>query len=95
LVLEFFNSLNKLGIEDIHTPRYPHTNLRGSVGKDCYLIRDNIQDGSVVTKHVTSSNMLADAFTKPFGKETFSTMICKLGVLDIHSRSIFRKTKLF
>lgn len=44
---------------------------------------------------LTSSNMLADAFTKPFGKETFSTIICKLGVLDIHSPTIFRKTKLF
>ena len=52
---------------------------------DCHFIRDKIQDGSVVTKHIASTNQLADVFTKPLGKETFSTMIHKLGVLDIHS----------
>jgi hypothetical protein len=52
---------------------------------DCHFIRDKIQDGSIVTKHVTSANQLADVFTKPLGKEVFSTMIRKLGVLDIHS----------
>ncbi|XP_020270654.1 LOW QUALITY PROTEIN: uncharacterized protein LOC109845793 [Asparagus officinalis] len=52
---------------------------------DCHFIRDKIQDGSVVTKHVASTNQLADVFTKPLGKEAFSTMIRKLGVLDIHS----------
>jgi hypothetical protein len=52
---------------------------------DCHFIRDKIQDGSIVTKFVTSANQLADVFTKPLGKENFSTMIHKLGVLDIHS----------
>ena len=52
---------------------------------DCYFIYEKIQDGSIVTKHVASTNQLADAFTKPLGKEIFSTMIRKLGVLDIHS----------
>ncbi|KAL6320644.1 hypothetical protein AAG906_008644 [Vitis piasezkii] len=52
---------------------------------DCHFIRDKIQDGSVVTKHIASTDQLADVFTKPLGKETFSTIIHKLGVLDIHS----------
>ncbi|RVW84581.1 Retrovirus-related Pol polyprotein from transposon RE1 [Vitis vinifera] len=52
---------------------------------DCHFIRDKIQDGSVVTKHIASTDQLADVFTKPLGKETFSTMIHNLGVLDIHS----------
>jgi hypothetical protein len=52
---------------------------------DCHFIRDKIQDGSIVTKHVASTNQLADVFTKPLGMEAFSTMIRKLGVLDIHS----------
>ena len=52
---------------------------------DCPFIRDKIQDGSIVTKHVASTNQLADIFTKPLGKEAFSTMMCKLVVLDIHS----------
>ncbi|RVX20566.1 Retrovirus-related Pol polyprotein from transposon RE1 [Vitis vinifera] len=52
---------------------------------DCHFIHDKIQNGSVVTKHIASTDQLADVFTKPLGKETFSTMIHKLGVLDIHS----------
>lgn len=52
---------------------------------NCHFIRDKIQDGSVMTKFVTSTNQLADVFTKPLGKEIFSNMIRKLGVLDIHS----------
>jgi hypothetical protein len=40
---------------------------------DCHFIRDKIQDGSIMTKFVTSAEQLADVFTKP------------LGVLNIHS----------
>ncbi|KAM2129542.1 hypothetical protein ACFX1R_009206 [Malus domestica] len=52
---------------------------------DCHFIRDKIQDGSVVTRFVPSSNQLADVLTKPLGKDTFSKIIHKLGVLNIHS----------
>jgi hypothetical protein len=52
---------------------------------DCHFIWDKIQDGSITTEFVTSAEQLADVFTKPLGKESFSTMIRKLGVLDIHS----------
>ncbi|RVX22254.1 Retrovirus-related Pol polyprotein from transposon RE2 [Vitis vinifera] len=52
---------------------------------DCHFIRDKIQDGSIVTKHVASKNQLANVFTKPLGNEVFLTMMGKLGVLDIHS----------
>ena len=52
---------------------------------DCHFVRDKIQDGSIVTRFVPSSNQLADVLTKPLGKETFSKIIHKLGVLNIHS----------
>jgi hypothetical protein len=52
---------------------------------DCHFIWDKIQDGSIMTEFDTSAEQLADVFTKPLGKESFSTMICKLGVLDVHS----------
>ncbi|KAM1681408.1 hypothetical protein ACFX2K_038957 [Malus domestica] len=52
---------------------------------DCHFIRDKIQDGSVITRYIPSSNQLADVFTKALGKEAFSSIICKLGVLDVHS----------
>ncbi|KAK0589611.1 hypothetical protein LWI29_016288 [Acer saccharum] len=52
---------------------------------DCHYIKDKIQDGSVVTRHVGSAHQLADVLTKPLGKEIFVPMIHKLGVQDIHS----------
>ena len=52
---------------------------------DCHFIRDKIQNGWVVTRHVGSSHQLADVFTKALGKESFIPMVHKLGVLDIHS----------
>ncbi|CAL2261909.1 unnamed protein product [Prunus armeniaca] len=52
---------------------------------DCHFIRDKIQHGSVTTKHVSSSQQVADIFTKALGKDDFARMSRKLGVLDIHS----------
>ncbi|XP_016647585.1 PREDICTED: uncharacterized mitochondrial protein AtMg00810-like [Prunus mume] len=52
---------------------------------DCHFIHDKILDGTISTWHVNSSQQLADTFAKPLGKEKFSTMLRKLGVLDIHS----------
>lgn len=34
---------------------------------DCHFVRDNVQDGSIVTKHTGSSQQLADVFTKALG----------------------------
>jgi hypothetical protein len=52
---------------------------------DCHYIRDKIQDGSVITRYVSSAHQLADILTKPLGKENFVPMIRKLRVQDIHS----------
>ena len=52
---------------------------------DCHYIRDNIQDGFVITRHVHSEHQLTDILTKLLGKEMFLSMIHKLGVQDIHS----------
>ncbi|CAL8138472.1 unnamed protein product [Prunus armeniaca] len=52
---------------------------------DCHFIRDKIADGTVATEYVRTTHQLADLFTKPLGKNKFSTLIRKLGVLDIHS----------
>jgi len=42
-------------------------------------LNNKIQDGSVATKYVPSTEQHADVFTKSLGKETFSTMKRKLG----------------
>ncbi|CAL2245487.1 unnamed protein product [Prunus armeniaca] len=52
---------------------------------DCHFIRDKIQEGSIVTKYIASAQQIADVFTKPLGKDDFTSMLGKLGVLDIHS----------
>ncbi|KAL6314545.1 hypothetical protein AAG906_026884 [Vitis piasezkii] len=52
---------------------------------DCHYIRDKIQNGSIITRHVSSAHQLVDILTKPLGKEFFAPMIRKLGVQDIHS----------
>jgi hypothetical protein len=52
---------------------------------DCHFIRDKILQGEVVTRYVISSQQLVDVFTKALGKEKFKQLICKLGVIDIHS----------
>ncbi|XP_062028543.1 uncharacterized mitochondrial protein AtMg00810-like [Rosa rugosa] len=52
---------------------------------DCHFIRDKILNGSVSTRYVGSLQQLADIFTKALGKDKFKALLCKLGVLDIHS----------
>lgn len=47
---------------------------------DCHYIRDKIQDGSIIRRHVSSVHQLADILTKPLGNEIFAPMIRKLGV---------------
>jgi len=42
---------------------------------DSHYIRDKVQDGSVITRHVNSEHQLTDIFTKHLGKESFVSMI--------------------
>ncbi|KAI5349570.1 hypothetical protein L3X38_002458 [Prunus dulcis] len=52
---------------------------------DYHFTRDKIQEGLTVTKYVASAQQIADVFTKPLGKDAFTSMLRKLEVLDIHS----------
>ena len=52
---------------------------------DCHFIRDKIQAGILKTLHICSAHQLADIFTKPLGFVSFSHLLSKLGVLNIHS----------
>ncbi|BBG97329.1 wall-associated kinase 2 [Prunus dulcis] len=52
---------------------------------DCHFIRDKIQEGLIVTQHVSLSSQLAGILTKALGREEFNNLVCKLRVLDIHS----------
>lgn len=52
---------------------------------DCHYIRDEIQDGNIVTIHVRTYNQLADILTKALGKQQFEFLLGKLGIRDPHA----------
>ena len=52
---------------------------------DCLFLHDKIQVGLLKTLHVSSAHQLADIFTKPLGFVQFSSLLSKLGIMNIHS----------
>lgn len=54
---------------------------------DCHLVREKLQAKLFHLLSITSSNQLADVFTKALDLTPFKTFVSKLGVMDIHSPS--------
>ncbi|XP_022887310.1 uncharacterized protein LOC111403142 [Olea europaea var. sylvestris] len=54
---------------------------------DCHLIRDKIQEGSIITAHVPTHSQLADIFTKALSSSVLTTLLSKMGIVDIYSPS--------
>lgn len=52
---------------------------------DCHAVRDEIQSGNITTHPVSTTQQLADIFTKPLGKQSFENFRQKLGILDLHA----------
>ena len=52
---------------------------------DCHYVRDAIQAGLIGTSHVSTSEQLADIFTKALGKRQFTYLLGKLGICDLHA----------
>lgn len=52
---------------------------------DCHLISEKIQADLICTLHATSASQLVDIFTKPLGFLLFTTLLHKIGILDIYS----------
>ncbi|GAA0150971.1 transmembrane signal receptor [Lithospermum erythrorhizon] len=52
---------------------------------DCHYVRDAIQDGLIVTAHVSTKEQLTDIFTKALGKRKFLYLLCKLGISNLHA----------
>lgn len=50
---------------------------------DYYLIRDKVQEGSIVTRHVNSKQQIADIFTKPLSNWLFKEYMIKMRVENI------------
>lgn len=52
---------------------------------DCHYIRDAIQEGLLTTHHVSTTEQLADIFTKALGSRQFFYLLRKLGICDPHA----------
>ncbi|KAI5325055.1 hypothetical protein L3X38_034129 [Prunus dulcis] len=52
---------------------------------DCHVVREKIQNGSIRTAYIPSTEQLADVFTKSLGKDQFQRLKNKLGILDLHT----------
>uniref|UniRef100_A0A1J3IF73 Copia protein n=1 Tax=Noccaea caerulescens TaxID=107243 RepID=A0A1J3IF73_NOCCA len=55
------------------------------VETDCRFIRDEIVRGVIKTTHVSTTNQLADIFTKALGRKEFDGFLRKLGICDLHT----------
>ncbi|CAI9775670.1 unnamed protein product [Fraxinus pennsylvanica] len=51
---------------------------------DCHLVRDRVQANKVKMLHTTSQQQLADLLIKPLAGNRFTTLLSKMGVLNIH-----------
>ena len=52
---------------------------------DCHFIRDKVLMGVISTPHVTSSDQLADIFTKSVISVSYDCLGSKLGMFDLYS----------
>ncbi|GAA0167769.1 hypothetical protein LIER_22628 [Lithospermum erythrorhizon] len=52
---------------------------------DCHFLCDAIVDGLIATTYVSTSEQLADIFTKTLGKRQFKYLLCKLGIRNFHA----------
>ncbi|KAH9685170.1 retrovirus-related pol polyprotein from transposon RE1 [Citrus sinensis] len=49
---------------------------------DYHFVRDKVFEGSLKVSHVSTTEQLADLFTKPLAKQRFLTLRSKIGVFD-------------
>ncbi|KAF5482137.1 hypothetical protein F2P56_002728 [Juglans regia] len=81
---------NKSAIQ-IATNSVFHERTKIYIEIDCHFVRDKIQDSSIKLFYVNSHIRLVDCFTKPLGFPLFSTLLSKLGIIDIHAPALVVK----
>ena len=52
---------------------------------DCHSVRDAMEDRLIVTRHVRTTEQLADLMTKALGSAQFHYLLNKLGVRNLHA----------
>lgn len=57
------------------------------VEADCHFVRNGVQDGTLITHHVKTTDQLADILTKSLDAHQFNYLLGKMGVRDLHAPS--------
>jgi hypothetical protein len=52
---------------------------------DCHVVCEKLQSGLITTRHISTSNQLANIFTKALGRDHFQALSRKLGITDLHA----------
>ena len=52
---------------------------------DCHIVRDKVLEKVIKLIHVRTHCQLADLLTKALNFNQFSSLICKIGMVNIHS----------
>jgi len=69
----------------LHIPANPVFNeITKHLEIDCHLVRDKLQAGIMKLLLVSSSDQLADFFTKPLLPQPFNTLLFKMRMLNIY-----------
>ncbi|XP_019244601.1 PREDICTED: uncharacterized protein LOC109224480 [Nicotiana attenuata] len=74
---------NKVAIQIASNPMY-HEGTK-DIEIDCHFIREKLQQGMIKAPYVPSKDQIADILTKALGKQLYSEMVCKLGMINIFS----------
>lgn len=55
------------------------------IESDSHAVRDAVKSKLITTRHVRTTEQLADILTKGLGRYSFDYILSKLGVCDLHS----------